>query len=468
LRKSPWLHPVTSIKRIQEESSPLAFTALAVLLIVFPLLPIPYGAVLPGGEMRLELAASVLALLVIFSLPKLAPLRPVRWVLVALGVVIALGIVQLTPFPIDLLRRLSPESIRVYAETNDVLRLFGRRPLAARISIAPRETLRTILLVLAYAALLFSTILLLSNRLKRRWFCGSAILGAMLHAAFAANLGDEPRASGAFVNPNHLAGYLEIGLMIAFGVAWAEILVNRDRVQHAVDAAEAIEKRAIPLAWRILAWGGIAVGIGLTRSRGGIAAAALATAVVTSLGLIHATRRRRLRIAATATLSAAAAITFALVTARKEFLVRFLSSDPREIGTDTRLEIWRASVDAWKHFPIFGSGLGAFREAFRPVQPRDLEGLLEQAHNDFLQILVTGGAVGAIAASVVVGAALVVLFRLWRREQHREESAIILGAFGALLSLTIHGLVEFNFSIPAIPASLACIVGLGIAAGRDE
>jgi hypothetical protein len=47
-------------------------------------------------------------------------------------------------------------------------------------------------------------------------------------------------------------------------------------------------------------------------------------------------------------------------------------------------------------------------------------------------------------------------------------SAVALAGFGALLSLTLHGLVDFNLSIPVIPAILACILGTAWAAGRHR
>jgi len=37
-----------------------------------------------------------------------------------------------------------------------------------------------------------------------------------------------------------------------------------------------------------------------------------------------------------------------------------------------------------------------------------------------------------------------------------------------LLSLTFHGVVDFNLSIPAITATLACTLGAAWAAGREK
>jgi predicted branched-subunit amino acid permease len=64
-----------------------------------------------------------------------------------------------------------------------------------------------------------------------------------------------------------------------------------------------------------------------------------------------------------------------------------------------------------------------------------------------------------------VDTALVALFailaRAWWRQQHREESAIALVSMAAMFALLFHGIAEFNFSIPAIPATLAVVLGAG-------
>ena len=87
-------------------------------------------------------------------------------------------------------------------------------------------------------------------------------------------------------------------------------------------------------------------------------------------------------------------IGFVVATAKREPVLRYLESDPREIAADTRVTLWATTLEAWQAYPIFGSGLGTFREAYRPHQPREIPQLVEQAHSDPLQILVTGGALG--------------------------------------------------------------------------
>src|SRR5260370_1005250 len=153
---------------------------------------------------------------------------------------------------------------------------------------------------------------------------------------------------------------------------------------------------------------------------------------------------------------------------REPPILGFPSSHPGAPASDLRFSLWQLSLQAWTHFPLFGSGLGTFLEAFRRVQPHDFNYLVEFAHSDPLQLLVTGGLIGLALGATAIIALLAALLHHWKREPRREESAFILAAFGAILALLVHGLIEFNLSIPAIPATLACVAGFGWAATHAE
>jgi hypothetical protein len=168
-----------------------------------------------------------------------------------------------------------------------VLRLFGRPTIVPRISIVPSDTAATIALTLAYIALFCAAILLARTRMRRRIVVAVLLATSTLHVFVAAIMGGaSERIHGAFVNPNHLAGYLQIGLAFAFGVIWTEVLTGSDRIDAIRDSAERLEKRALPFVWRILLWGILATGMVLSRSRGGMLAAAIATIVALILGTL--------------------------------------------------------------------------------------------------------------------------------------------------------------------------------------
>jgi hypothetical protein len=449
---------------------PADTSAFALLLVLIVAVPIPYGSVLPGGATLLEALAFLAAGAALLSRRPARPMGLAWGPLLAITGIALLGCFQLLPLPGTVLQMVSPTSARIYGETADILRLF-EKPLrwSPRISIAPSETVDTVLLTLAYLAAFIAAALTLYSRSRRRVFAGVLLASGGGHVLLATmSQQGEDRMHGPFVNPNHFAGYLEIALALAFGLLVMVLSPREARHRKKVwrNPGDRFEKRVVPVAGAILLWGTIATGIGFSKSRGGILAALLATVLMALLSVLRgsdATRKRERALLAGGALFAG--LVFVAMAAGREPLLRFLAADPREIGRDTRLEMWRLSVDAFRQFPAAGSGLGTFREAFRRVQPREFAGLVEQAHSEPLQLLVTGGGVGLALGTMGLLGGLWLLVRLFRRQPHREERVLALAALGALASLLLHGLAEFNFSIPAIPATLAALMGAGWAAG---
>jgi O-antigen ligase len=443
---------------------------LVLLLLLVAAAPIPYGAILPSATVRLQLLAFLAAAA---SLAR-GPLTPLRRTAVPLAAATALalfGLFQLAPLGDSAIGTLSPGSAGIYHTTAELLRSFGETdPPESRISIAPQETMQSVLLILSYAAAMLAAVITLDTRRRRRLFIWGVVLVGALHVVYAASEESfRERLSGTFVNPNHLAGYLLIALSCAFGLVWSDLLVSRDRVLRARDEAEKIERRWIPVIPRLLLWSLIGGGIALTQSRGGVTAAVLSTLLLFALAALQRRRTTARRGITVVTAAGVVAATLFIVWATGSSAVaRFTPVDASDISRDTRLRTYEVALDAWREFPTFGAGLGAFREAFRRVQPRDLPGLFEYAHNDALQLLVGGGIIGLLLGLVVVGGTLVLLFRLWLGQPHREESALCLAAFGAVVALVVHGIVDFNLSVPGITVTLAAVAGMGIAAGIDE
>lgn len=462
-------HRVRPIIPEPVRADPAGWLGIGFLIALVVAAPIAWGGILPGGSLIIQILAFAAASVAFLSGPPVRPRLPALPLAAVAGIVL-LGLVQLAPLPDSLLGAVSPVSLEISRETGRILDLFGKAAPSPAISIAPSETISTILLLLAYIAAFLAASRVLSTRSRRRVFLAGIFTAALVQILIATLSGaPTARKGGSFVNPNHLAGYLEISLALAFGVAWATFSVGRDRVGHLADRGERLEKRLVPVSLSVLLWGTIAAGIALTQSRGGAGAA-----LVTTLFLIafFSMRRRlgsRRAAAGRATLILMAGLLFVAFALREIPVVRFLATDPRDLPTDSRIQIWAGSIQAFRQFPVAGSGLGTFREAFRRVQPRDfVEGLVEQAHSDPLQLLVTGGAVGAALGVLALVSGLFALFRVAQRQRHREETVLLIGGLGALVSLTLHGLVEFNFSLPAIPVTLAAVLGGAWAAGETS
>jgi len=249
-----------------------------------------------------------------------------------------------------------------------------------------------------------------------------------------------------------------LGFFAALGLFWAEVLTNIDRGADEVEPAARFERRFPPLAVRLLLMAACAVGIAFARSWPTAIAAAVSAAIVLTMGVSRRRSERSRRFGA----AAAAAGLLVIGTA---LLAPAAQAQPALIGPQAA-DVLRTAITAWRRFPIFGAGLGAFADAFRSVQPASLVGYVEQARSGPVQILVTGGAVGLLLAAVLVLSLLVLFARAWRSQKHREESAFALAGFGALLFWALEGLADYHAGSGAIPMLLSALLGAAWTAGQ--
>ena len=360
---------------------------------------------------------------------------------------------------------MSPHSAEAWEGAGRVLAAFDRPAPAFRLSLAPWETAGVALLVLAFAALFLAASVLLARRAARRLFGLAVLASGVLQVAIAVSSDDRStRLHASFVNPNHLAGYLELAIPFALGLIWyasrtslSEILATSSAEERSARIVSALPSVALA----VVLLGVLVAGVVLTQSRGGILAVAGGTLVYVSLafGVRRDASRARRAAGAILALLVVLGTAFAIAGAGTVAFLRFLLPDSADLGGDFRLLIWKDSLSAVGRFPWLGSGLGTFRESIRAVQSPLVTGLVDQAHDEYLQLLVTGGLAGALLGAAALFLGLRAFLRALREQRHREESAFGLAGLGALVFLLLHGVAEFNFSIPAIPATLAACLG---------
>jgi hypothetical protein len=307
--------------------------------------------------------------------------------------------------------------------------------------------------------LLTAAISLLRTRARRRVFGGIVALSAILQASFlvgrqAVRVGLPPSQP---IDPVDLAVWLGIALMAAFGALWAEVLTNAEHGGDSPDAADRLERRISPAAFRAVVWLAVAFGLVVT----GVPAAVIAAGVVTVVLLAMAIGRRRGDLAR----RVGVVLILALLLGGGTIGAKDEPGEERS-GRMLPADVWRTSVETWQQFPFVGSGFGTFPEAFRRVQPRAISGLVDRARSAPLELLVTGGIFGFVLGALGIVALLVCQLRAWRSQRHREESAIALAGFGGLLFWLLAGLAESSTQSLAPLPLLASVVGAGWAASQ--
>jgi O-antigen ligase len=101
------------------------------------------------------------------------------------------------------------------------------------------------------------------------------------------------------------------------------------------------------------------------------------------------------------------------------------------------------------------------------AQREDLGKTYHHAHNDYAEIAATAGTLGYLIAIVTLFGGYFALMRMTFGRAGAELSwlrrAFQAAALASLTIAMVHALVDFNFFIPANPATLAVIAGAAVA-----
>ena len=91
-------------------------------------------------------------------------------------------------------------------------------------------------------------------------------------------------------------------------------------------------------------------------------------------------------------------------------------------SADIRKIVWRGAIDAWKAYPIFGSGVETFAFAYykyRPIEHNltsEWDYLYNKAHNEYLNYLTTTGILGLGSYLIFIG---VFIFQVIKFQKHK-------------------------------------------------
>ncbi len=306
------------------------------------------------------------------------------------------------------------------------------------------QSTQWLIVLCTYAVLLYLLVSFLTTWEHVRRICVVVLLLGMVEAGLGVSQylwRGVARANGTFFNPNFLAGYLTA--VAVFLVGW----VCAHRVRRA------------PILWI----GGAAVLSLLTAaclmagSRGAMLALAAGILVVFVL-------RDRTRGAL-----AAGALILCLLMVPNPLIERLQAEHRANALSYARAQIWAGSVQTMLEHPM-GVGLGLYQYVY-PLHPADMEGqiarygrMAQNAHNEYLQIGVELGWPGLLMflwGIVLIGRETVTLLRQRLRRRHR---GVVIGAFGATVSLLVHAGVDANLHEPALAILLALLVALLLSA----
>ena len=274
---------------------------------------------------------------------------------------------------------------------------------------------------------------------------------------------NQSTAFGPFINRHHFAGYMELTIALPLGLLFA----------GAVDK----EKKLL----FIFIAGLMGVALVMTASRGGIislVAEILFFVVVTAIFRKHSEdghrHRRSSRLKAVAVRLGLAAMLLVglfigVLTLGGEMSLNRLIVDSVNTNDPTtgRAHFWSVTLQIIKAHPLIGTGLGAFGVVYTKFDTRNGLFRLEQAHNDYLQVLSDGGIIGAALALAFV---VLLFYRAFVRAGSRDDfrRGVALSALGGCFAVLVHSFFDFTLHTPSNALLFLVLAALATLNGRVE
>lgn len=131
----------------------------------------------------------------------------------------------------------------------------------------------------------------------------------------------------------------------------------------------------------------------------------------------------------------------------------------------TRLNLWIASWNLFKENQVAGVGFGAYKYAIPKYFEYSGRFRFEQAHNDYVELLVSGGLIG-VALGVWFVIALVRQALKTIKKSGLEVYFIKLGALTGLVGVSVHSFLDFGLHTTI--NALVCIILVAILSGEFE
>lgn len=446
-----------------------------------------FGAVYPWAFEPLLAACAAIGLAGLLSYRYRPMPRSAGLVLVALLCVLAAAALQVVPMPAGMLATVSPATDAFLRSFDLTYALGGLTapdgtsmvPARHPISLSPEDTLVAMAFVAAFTLFLAGLVRALSPERARTLaalIVAFGVLLALVGIVQKAVLGDHAWAGmkiygiwtpanllstpfGPYVNKNHFAGWMLMAVPLALGLAIGM-------------AEQALRRRGrdwrTALLWLSSPGGGraqlaliaaflMAASLLMTKSRSGVGCLFVAMVLMSV-----AARRRfgsaRAGWAALGSLAALFVIVFALAGA--DLAARITN---RMDAMELRKNIWTDSAAVIRDFPVTGTGLNTFGTAMIRYQTSQTDQHFQEAHNDYLQVLVEGGLLVGLPAL----AALVLAVRAIRRRfRAGDDDAMTYwvraGAATGVAAIALQAIVEFSLQMPGNAALFVVLLAIAM------
>jgi O-antigen ligase len=335
------------------------------------------------------------------------------------------------------------------------------------------EARRELLYVVVYGLVYFAAVCNFGSARDRRVLLWTLMILALVQAAYGIwqfagktdrvfswdrTIQFHGRASGTYICPNSLAGFLEITMALLLGQ-----MVFFNRRERSMERS-VVQK--LSLIYVLLVAG---VALVLTLSRAGW----FSTLAGLGVFLLLWSRLGRFQwkqwVGGAVLLAVILGVALALEPVR-HYVLRSFTATPdrasvglRDKGLGDRVSMWRGTVAMIQERPMLGSGPGSWQYFFLKHKDETIGTDPEDAHNDYLQLASDYGVIGFL----LVAWAFVAFF--WHARLHLaagsppEHRAFALGGMTGVSMILVHSWFDFNMHIPGNALLLITVMAFTVA-----
>lgn len=275
--------------------------------------------------------------------------------------------------------------------------------------------------------------------------------------------------TGTFINRNHFAGFMGMGILLAaaFAAAYSEQKKRRREVitgwgkSIRTRVSELFSKDQFYAKRALIILSGAIMGLGLifSASRGGMISISVALLVMGIMFLFKKEHRKK---------------SFFLL---GMFLVVFIYA--YNLGIDYSLKRFNSISDDYRSrercaeraseifddYTATGAGMGSFQYLYPRYQdPEDKKQYFIYAHNDWVQFAAEAGITGFVLMIAGISLYLYFTLKLWKKRNNSYSASLGIAPVAVLAGMAVHSYSDFNLHIPANFMMMTAIAAIGYSA----
>jgi O-antigen ligase len=253
---------------------------------------------------------------------------------------------------------------------------------------------------------------------------------------------------GSFVNRNNFAAFMEMSAALPLGLIFSGAVLK--------------DKRLLYLTFIIL----MGVALLLSRSRGGFVALLAELILLFFLTRDSSTRRGNVLRIGLIVMLVVAILAGSIFVGGDTSLTRFAETAGSEDFSAQRSHIWTVSTKVIAANLPLGAGFGAFAVAYTAFDDSSGLARVEQAHNDYLQVVADAGIPGLLLGLLFLFLFFRIGFRL-NLIKNDLRRGIALGAFAGCFAALVHSIFDFVLHVTAVALLFLFLLALLSASLKD-